>query len=308
MMFISCTALCSSWNFLASHDVKDFQHRTVALVLQSAQAAVNGPVADNVQNFVEQLHANRGAEHFSLVAFNRTEARNLINTADSARFVQAVKDWASADADNASAIVNTFEAIRVAAQTALYKPAVVYVFASRNPSIRQAPETLELLAEGGVQVNVLLVTEEDPTAWSNFNYYQQVAYATGGRLLHLGAAANVAPLVRSYLPKTVYENGLVEDLFFPNCSQTQELEFPLEKRNGWLSLLVRGQGARDNIKLFDPSGRQAQTRPIVQDANSVVIMEGRQQSWSWVRRKKDGIRGRKDRLNLARTSLSFQTR
>lgn len=243
--------LCSSWNFMATHDVQNFEFKTVSFVVQTLQKEVNEKLASNIETFVNGLVSANQFKHLSLITFDDQQASTVINTVNSKRFVDTFKATLTAKYDDYKGrVVRALDGVKLAAQTSIYKPAVVYLFASKDTALANAVDTLELLAEGGVQVNVIIVDDGDISGYNNLVYYHYVSYASGGRFLHL-KQANVEGLLNNYLAKTVFENGLIEDKLWQTCTDVKTIEFPVEGRNKWFTIIARGVGAKDSLEVFD---------------------------------------------------------
>ncbi|CAD5234472.1 unnamed protein product [Bursaphelenchus xylophilus] len=268
--------LCSKWNFLETHDVQNFEHKTISFVVQDNQEEYNTVLMDEIDKFVQNLGQTKTFKHYNLVTFNNKTATNVINTVSTRRFLEVFKKELSQKPDEDNSKVNqALLGVKLAAQTTLYKPSIIYLITSKNAAVQNAPETFEILSEGGVQVNVILVDKDgNADQFSNLHYLTHISYATGGRFIKL-EGTSVKGLLSNYLHKTVYENALIEDKKFHDCTTQLSVEFPVEARNKWYSVVVSGANASENIELWDGTTKNDIKRfKLVEDSNTFIALIG----------------------------------
>ncbi|CAD5229330.1 unnamed protein product [Bursaphelenchus okinawaensis] len=265
---------CTKWNFLDSHDVQDFEHKTVSFVVYENQPDYNKILSEEIDQFVEGLGQTRTFKHFNLVTFNKNSATNVVNTISSRRFVDVFKkELQNSTSDDTAKVTQALLGVKLAAQASLYKPSIVYLITSKNTAIQSAIETLDALSEGGVQVNVILIDDNGSVdKFGNLQYFTHISYATSGRFIKLDKS-NVRGLLKDYLHKIVYENALIEDKQTKDCTTQFSVDFPVESRNSWYSVVVSGTGARDNVELWNGQTKADINSYVkIKDQNSIVAI------------------------------------
>jgi hypothetical protein len=82
--------LCTSWDFIATHDTNKFEYQTIIFAVQNDQNAqdTNKQLITGIQQFVDKLSGmSKQTKHYSLLTFDDSDAENVINTVDTKEFV-----------------------------------------------------------------------------------------------------------------------------------------------------------------------------------------------------------------------------
>jgi len=264
--------LCTSWNFLETHDTNNFEFQTVIFAVQNDETSkdVNQQLISGIQQFLDAVEHNKNQmKHYSLITFDDKQVENVINTVDTSTFVAKFTEKLNAPTKLQGKNVKSLQSMGLASQISVYKPAIVFLFVNLATSIQQAQPIMEALSLGGIQVNVFFTK---PTGFSgNLDYYRSSTTNTNGRYTWI-APADVSQLLVNYLPTTVFENALILDELVIDCRSEVKFTFPVESRIKWFTVIVRGLDANNNVRITDSDGNPLTPQVITSDQGSYVAV------------------------------------
>uniref|UniRef100_A0A7E4WBE0 EGF-like domain-containing protein n=1 Tax=Panagrellus redivivus TaxID=6233 RepID=A0A7E4WBE0_PANRE len=260
---------CPAWDFLAAHRQSSFQYESVAFVVELSMRGLvtNLGLANQISEFISQVHTTRPLQ-LILVTFTNTVIDRVIVTTDPHKFTSVFQ----ATLNNVDNYVITNEsvaldAVHEAAKLVTYKPAILFTFASTDPKtpsdfFRSEDSLTKLIDRGGLQINFYLNRPDnvlpavtDPHG-GYYSYYQITAAASGGRIFLL-SPVDVEQALESLLPLAVFEDAIIEDQTFDDCTTPQTLYFPVDNEVVSVSVNVRGKqiNTYNSVLFYDPSGQ-----------------------------------------------------
>lgn len=264
---------CTSWDYMSTLDTSVFAYETIAFIVNTNMASVlvNSYISSGITDFINNVNVRDHPKQFILTTYDDVNIDKVISTTDPRRFISVVQSTLSktTGSNSLSVSVKSIDAIFETVKLVTYKPAIFFVFSRTLPASTTNIFTLNAyLGQGGIQVNHILAGQNTiPTASPSY-LFPTTAIPTGGRILPV-ALNQILGLVSNYLPRTVFENVIIEDQTFSNCFSEQWVYFPVESRAQWITITATGNGVnRDNhVEIYDAGNQK------ITDLSNYIIID-----------------------------------
>ncbi|KAK0404728.1 hypothetical protein QR680_017600 [Steinernema hermaphroditum] len=271
---------CREWDFFSRLGKKSSTFSSVAFVVQNQLESilVNSYLKQAVPDFVASIDGPGVEQQLSLVTFDEHSVSSVVSTPIVEKFIGAfdASVGAISTASQPGKKGRLIEAIKNAFELTMYRPAVFYVFTSTDTVLYNGFATLmqELANTGDIEINIVYSPMGGPKPGASFDYLSLIPSATNGRFLIVDNN-NVRELLDAPLKSMVFENGVVFDSLWEDCSSAPvQAYFPIETRAFWFTVTIRGPNNVDNLTIFDGLGQQlplGKSNIVFRDSNTVVL-------------------------------------